>query len=336
MSFLSRLKPALLTAPLLLAAACGSTGTTSAAPRSDAKPAEQASAPAGTGGSKINISPQQNRIRAEKVDAIAAQVPEAIRAKGELVVGFSGEGAPPLTFLADDDRTVIGVETDIAHIVADVLGLKAREEVTSWENLFLSVKSGKYDVAFNNVTVTEERKDIYDFATYRVDQLAWQTAKNSPITSIKQPSDIAGRRVAVGSGTNQEKILVDWDTQNQKAGLKPAQIQNYQKYVDALLSLKSGRIEAYFGPNPSLSHQDAVGGDTKIVGTVSGAGPDLQGLIAAMTKKDNGLVKPLNAAINELIGNGKYGEVLKRWNLSNEAIPESLVNPPGLPRQTAK
>ncbi|MEV8631492.1 ABC transporter substrate-binding protein [Streptosporangium sp. NPDC051023] len=336
MSLLSRLRPALVAAPLLLAAACGSTGTPSSASGTDAKPAEKTAAAVEVGGTKINTSPQQNRIQAEKVDAIAAQVPEAIRSKGELSVGFSGEGAPPLAFLADDDRTIIGVETDLAHIVADTLGLKVKEEITSWENLFLAVKSGKYDVAFNNVTVTEERKDIYDFATYRVDQLAWQTAKNSPITQIKQPSDIAGKRVAVGSGTNQEKILVDWDAQNQKAGLKPAQIQNYQKYVDALLALKSGRVEAYFGPNPSLAYQDAVGGDTKIVGTVSGAGPDLQGLIAAMTKKDNGLVKPLNAAINELIKNGKYGEVLKRWNLTNEAIPESQINPPGLPRQTAK
>ncbi|GAA3082816.1 ABC transporter substrate-binding protein [Streptosporangium carneum] len=339
MSLLSRLTPALVAAPLLLAAACGSTGTSSTTSEASTKPAEKTAAPAGnaeSGAAKINTSPEQNRIKADKVDAIAAQVPEAIRTKGELVVAFSGEGAPPLAFLADDDSTVIGVETDLAHIVADTLGLKVKEEITSWENLFLGVKSGKYDVAFNNVTVTEERKDIYDFATYRVDQLAWQTAKNSPITEIKQPSDIAGRRVAVGSGTNQEKILLDWDAQNQKAGLKPAQIQNYQKYVDALLSLKSGRIEAYIGPNPSLAYQNAVGGDTKIVGTVSGAGPDLQGLIAAMTKKDSGLVKPLNAAFNELIKNGKYGEVLERWNLSNEALTESQINPPGLPRQPAK
>ncbi|MEV7007636.1 ABC transporter substrate-binding protein [Streptosporangium sp. NPDC051022] len=333
MSLLSRLTPALIALPLLLTA-CGGTGTPPAGSGTGAKTTEKAAAPAAPGGAKINTSPEQNRVRADKVDTIAAEVPEAIRSKGELYVGLNADGGtPPLSFLADDDTTPIGVETDIAHLVADVLGLRVKQENTSWENLFLATRSGKYDVAFSNVTVTEERKDIYDFATYRVDQLAWQTAKNSPITQIRQASDIAGHTVGVGSGTNQEKILLEWDAQNQKAGLKPAQIQNYQKYTDVLLSLKSGRIEAYFGPNPSLSYQAAITGDTKIVGTVSGGGASLQGLIAAMTKKDSGLVKPVSDALNAVIKNGKYAEVLNRWGLANEAVSESQINPPGLPRQ---
>ncbi len=77
----------------------------------------------------------------------------------------------------------------------------------------------------------------------------------------------------------------------------------------------------------------AVGKDTKIVGVASGAGPDLQGLIAAMTLKDNGLVRPLNEALNSVIKDGSYQKVLDRWGLGNEAIPESQINPPGLPRQ---
>jgi polar amino acid transport system substrate-binding protein len=75
----------------------------------------------------------------------------------------------------------------------------------------------------------------------------------------------------------------------------------------------------------------AVKRDTKIVGQVSGGG-DITADIAAMTKKNNGLVGPLNEALNALIKNGTYAQVLQRWNLSNEAVPSSQVNPPGLPR----
>ncbi|MEU7858551.1 transporter substrate-binding domain-containing protein [Nonomuraea sp. NPDC049141] len=147
----------------------------------------------------------------------------------------------------------------------------------------------KYEIVFNNVTVTEERKDTYDFATYRIDQLGWQVPDKSPIKKIAKPADIAGLRVSVGSGTNQEKILLDWDKQNKAAGLKPVEILYYEKYGDVLLGLKSGRVQAYFGPNPSIAYNIAVSGGSRIVGTFSGAGPDLQGLIAAMTKKGNGL-----------------------------------------------
>ncbi|MEV0383439.1 transporter substrate-binding domain-containing protein [Nonomuraea sp. NPDC050643] len=286
-------------------------------------------------GKKINIGPEQNRVRAEKVAAIAAQVPRAVAADGRLSVGFSASGSPPLAFPATDDTTLIGVETDIAQLVADVLGLEFAAQTSSWENLFLAAKSGKYEVVFSNVTVTEERKDIYDFATYRIDQLAWQVPGNSLIKAIGRPADIAGLRVSVGSGTDQEKILLDWDRQNRAAGLAPVEISYYEKYGDVLLALKSGRVQAYFGPNPNIAYNIAVSGGSRIVGTFSGAGPDLQGLIAAMTKKDNGLVEPLNRALATVIGNGRYKEVLDRWGLANEAIPKSQINPPGLPRQAA-
>ncbi|GAA3579884.1 ABC transporter substrate-binding protein [Nonomuraea rosea] len=318
-------RPALLLLPLAVVA-CGA--EPELAPKSGT-PTSASTAP----GQAINLGPEQNRVRAEKVAAIAAQVPAAVAEDGKLSVGFNGEGAPPLVFPATDNTTLIGAETDLAQLVADVLGLEFAPQTTSWENLFLATKSGKYEVVFNNVTVTEERKDTYDFATYRIDQLGWQVPAGSPIKAIAAPADIAGLRVSVGSGTNQEKVLLDWDKQNRAAGLKPVEILYYQKYGDVLLALKSGRVQAYFGPNPAIAYNIAVSGDSRLVGTASGAGPSLQGLIAAMTKKDNGLVKPLNEALNTVIENGRYKEVLDRWGLAGEAIPESRINPPGLPRQ---
>lgn len=51
-----------------------------------------------------------------------------------------------------------------------------------------------------------------------------------------------------------------------------------------------------------------------------------------MTKKDDGLVKALQQALDTVIKNGQYAAVLKRWNLASEALPASEVNPQGLPR----
>ena len=57
----------------------------------------------------------------------------------------------------------------------------------------------------------------------------------------------------------------------------------------------------------------------------------MQGLIAATTKKDSGLAKPIADAVNYLIQNGDYAKWLAAWNLSTEAVQTSQVNPPGLP-----
>jgi len=293
---------------------------------------DQAAAPApAPGQSTINTSPDQQRIRAQKIDTIAAQLPAAIRDRGTLVVGTDGKGSAPLQFRADDDQTMIGVEVDIAQLVADTLGLRLDLQPTSWENLFLAVESGQYDAGFSNITVTEERKDKYDFATYRVDTLAFEAAKSSPIEHIDKPADVAGRTIAVGAGTNQEQILLRWDAQNKAAGLPPMKIQYYAAPGDRYLSLASGRIELYLGPYPGSAYHVAVKGDTKIVGQLSGGG-EIKADIAAMTKKGNGLVGPLNEALNALIKNGEYARVLQRWNLNNEAVATSRINPPGLPR----
>ncbi|GLU45687.1 ABC transporter substrate-binding protein [Nocardiopsis ansamitocini] len=311
--------PALAVASVLALSACGG--------------GADADAPAGAkGDSGFNTSPDQDRIRAEAVPEIAALVPEEIRETGALTVGHSSGGAPPLTFYADDDETFIGVETDIAQLVSDVLDLEMDTQATSWENLFLSVESGQYDVAFANVTVTEERKDLYDFATYRVDTVSFETAVGSDLTEVTEPADIAGLSVAVDSGTNQEEILLRWDEQNQEAGLEPLDLQYYQNATDYYLALQSGRIDVYLGPTPSVSYHAQVSGETELVGTISGGG-EIKAEIAAMTLKDNGLIESLNAAINSLIETGEYQEVLDRWAVDAEAVSASEINPPGLPRE---
>ncbi|MEV5431803.1 ABC transporter substrate-binding protein [Streptomyces sp. NPDC052701] len=310
---------ALATALVLAACANPSDGTTT----------EVANA-AGTK-TKINTSPDQNRVTTKRVDSIAAEVPERIRRRGTLEIVASSGSAAPLTFHATDDKTVIGVEPDIAHLVADVLGLKARITTVSWENIFVGLDSAKYDVGFSNITVTEERKEKYDFATYREDNLAFEARKGSGL-KVEGPKDVAGRTVAVSSGTNQEKLLVEWSEENEKAGREPVDIKYYQDDSDTYLALQSGRIDLYLGPHPTAAYHAATTGKTEVVGTYSGAGATLQGLIAATTKKDNGLVDALADALDEVVGNGTYAKVLERWGLAGEAVGTSEINPPGLPK----
>ncbi|XVV08690.1 transporter substrate-binding domain-containing protein [Actinoplanes sp. CA-131856] len=281
---------------------------------------------------KINDSPDQQRIVPAKVDAAAALLPAKIRDSGKLVIGVgaAGAGFPPLAFTANDNKTLIGSEPDIAVAIAGVLGLEPDLQNTSWENLFIGLDSGKYDIGASNITVTEERKQKYDFVTYRKDELAFEAKKGSGL-KVTGPADVAGKKVAVGSGTNQEKILVEWSEENVKAGRPKVDIKYYQTNQATYLALGSGAIDLYLGPNPTSAYHVATAGETEIVGTYSGAGASLQGLIALTTKKDNGLVKAYKAALDELIKSGDYKKILDRWNLANEAVDQGEINPPGLP-----
>lgn len=279
----------------------------------------------------INTSPDQDRLRGKKADAVAALVPEAIRERGTLRFGASADAVPPLGFYATDDRTRIGSEIDIATLVADTLGLKPQFEQVSWENLFVGLDSSKFDGVLSNVTVTEERKEKYDFATYRLDNIAFEAKKGSG-WKVKGPADVAGKTISVSSGTNQEKILVEWSEENVKAGREPVEITYFQKENDYYLPLQSGRVDAHLGPSPSAAYHVATSGQSEIAGQISGAGGGLQGKIAATTKKGSGLVEAYAAAIDHIVEDGSYAKVLERWGLSGEAVEKSEINPPGLPK----
>ncbi|MER6602343.1 transporter substrate-binding domain-containing protein [Streptomyces parvus] len=161
--------------------------------------------------------------------------------------------------------------------------------------------------------------------------IAFEAKKGSGWT-VKEPADVAGKTISVSSGTNQEKILIEWSEENVKAGRKPVDIKYFQKDTDCYLALQSGRIDAHLGPSPTAAYHVATAGQSEIIGRLSGAGGDLQGKIAATTGKDSGLVKAYAAAIDHIVRDGSYAKVLKRRGLSGEAVEKSEINPPGLPK----
>ncbi|MBA0038685.1 ABC transporter substrate-binding protein [Pantoea sp. BIGb0393] len=244
---------------------------------------------------------------------------------GYLTVATTAMNSPPIGLWASDNKTLIGSDPDMARLLADSLGLKLKLVPAAWEDWPLGITAGRYDVAMFNIAVTEERKKKFDFATYRADNHAFAVKTNSAITAIKGREDVAGKRIIVGSGTNQERILLGWDEKNRAQGLAPVQPIYLNDDAAATLALLSGRADASFGPQALAAWKVASRGQTKIVGH----GP-FRAWVAVTTKKGNGLDVALQQAINGAIASGEYKQVLARWGEQEEAVETSQVNPPGI------
>ena len=280
----------------------------------------------------IDLVANETPINTPKSAAAAAKIPANFKFvnPGYLTVAVAVLGSsPPFGLFARDNKTVIGSEADIARLVADGLGLKVKLVPASWEDWPLGVTSGKYDAAAYNITVTKERKQKYDFATYRLDTLGFYVKSTSDITSIKSAPDIAGKRIILTSGTNQESVLLAWDKENQTKGLKPFTPVYVTDDAAATLALQSGRAEATFGPNVAAAYKAKLTGKTKLVGIVPGGWPKTAN-IAFTLKKGNGLVDAVQTSIDSTIASGSYLKVLDRWGESDEKIDHSEINPPGL------
>ena len=285
------------------------------------------------GAAGFDLSPEQSgRIRTSQdtaaVKAVPANFPFVV--KDALTIGIV-PAHPPISTYATDAKTVVGFDPDLAQLVADSLGRKLNVVILSWPDWPLALASGKVDAVISNVTVTEERKAKFDFSTYRRDQLGFFVKSDSAIKTINEPKDIAGLRIITDAGTNQEKILLEWDRQNVAHGLKPIAVQYYDDDAVKSVALQSGRADAIFSVNAALLYDAAKQGKTRQVGAVSGGWPRTAE-VAVTTRKGSGLADSLTIALNDLIQKGQYRSVLDRWNLGSEAIDKAATNPPGLPK----
>lgn len=129
---------------------------------------------------------------------------------GKFTVAVAALNSPPLTVFSDDNKTLLGSEVDIARTVADSTGLELNVVPTSREDWPLGVSSGKYDAAISNITVTKERKEKFDFATYRKDSLGFYVKSTSPLSKID------GRKTLPGCGLSSAPAL----TRSHSAGVE--------------------------------------------------------------------------------------------------------------------
>lgn len=281
----------------------------------------------------FDLSPDQpGRVRAEKDPAAIAAIPHDFKflSPGRFTVAIS-PGGPPLATYATDAKTVVGADPDYALAVADSLGFDLELVPVAWADWPLGLVSGKYDAVISNVGVTEERKEKFDFSTYRQGLHGFFVKADSDVKEIREPKDAAGLSITVGASTNQERILLKWSDENVKAGLEPIQLQYHDDEAARLVALRAGRVDVIVQPHAQLAYIAARDKNIKRVGTLSAGWPERSD-VAIATRKGSGLADALTLATNHLMKSGAYARLLERWQLAEEALPQSQTNPPGLPK----
>jgi len=85
----------------------------------------------------------------------ATPVVNRIRARSEIVVGMSGE-QPPLN-TRDPSGAIIGLEPEIAQLLADSMGVELRVVTMPFAALLPALERGEIDAAMSGMTITPER-----------------------------------------------------------------------------------------------------------------------------------------------------------------------------------
>lgn len=285
----------------------------------------------------FDLSPeQQGLVRATADATLIKAIPANTKfaQTGKFTVAVAPD-TPPIAAFATDNKTIIGFDPNVAQVVADRLGLTLELVPVAWADWPLGLISGKYDAVISNVGVTEERKEKFDFSTYRKGLHGFFVRPDSKIKSITEPKDIAGLKIVVGSGTAQERILLEWNRLNKEQGLQEAELQYYDDEAASDLALQSGRVDVVLGPNAYQTYQVSRGVNKLAIGTLSAAWP-IVSEVGITTRKDSGFGAVLTQTLESLIKDGTYTKIATRWHLESEALAQSSFNPQGLPKYAVK
>ena len=107
-------------------------------------------------------------------EALAAKVPEQIKADGKVLIGTDASYAPN-EFLDTDGKTVVGWDVDLFNAVAAKLGLQTEWQSATFDAIIPGVQSGKYEMGISSFTINDERKQQVNMVSYFSAGTQWAT-----------------------------------------------------------------------------------------------------------------------------------------------------------------
>lgn len=252
--------------------------------------------------------------------AIAAKVPADIKAKGTITVGSDPTYAPS-EFLADDGKTIIGLDPDIGHALGTITGLKFDYVKAGFDAILPGLKSKKYDIGMSSFTDTKEREQEFDFVTYFVAGSSFFVkAQGGP--AINTLADLCGHKVAVEKGTTQQDDSTAQAKKCASEGKPKLDLQTYPDQNGANQALVSGRADVGLADSPVADYQvKQAAGQFKLSGKPYGTAP-----YGIALPKGSKLAPVLQEALKKLIASPQYAAILKKWGVDSGAITEPVIN----------
>ena len=253
--------------------------------------------------------------------ALAAQVPDSIKADGVITVGSDTTYAPS-EFIAADGTTIEGFDVDLFTLVAEKLGLKAKFQTADFGSIIAGVSSQKYEVGVSSFTVNSERLGQANMVSYFNAGTQWATKKGNP--EKVDPDNACGLRIAVQKNTVQVDDIQARSKKCTSAGKKAITVDQYTGQDQATASIVSGKDDAGLADSPVMAYAvKQTHGQLQLQGDVYDSAP-----YGYVVKKDQTqFAQAIADAVKSLIADGKYQKVLENWGVQAGALTDPTVNP---------
>lgn len=216
------------------------------------------------------------------------------------VVFASDTAYAPFEYQDEKTGEYVGFDMDLIKAIGEAEGLEVEIKSMSFDGVLGSVESGNVDGAISAITITDERKEKFDFSNpyFDADQ---SIAVREDNTDIKDQATLEGKTIAVQIATTGAKLA---------KSIKGTKVKEFNTIGDAFMELKNGGADAVVNDIPvTADYLKKTGEGLKLVGIVKTG--EQYGI--GVTKGNTELVAKINEGLKTVKDNGEYDKIYKKW-----------------------
>ena len=218
---------------------------------------------------------------------------------------------PPFGSQEDGSDDYVGFDVDIIRAIAAEEGFEVEIDTRAFDGLIPALQSKDLDIAINDITITDDRKQSVDFSKcYYIAGLGVIVKADN--TTINSASDLEGKTLGVSIGSTGEEAA---------RKIPGAKVHVFNAINEAFLEVQNGGVDAVINDIPTneyyVSHTD-----NKKVRTADVALSKEQ-LGIAVAKGNTELLQKIDDGLDKIKKNGKFTEIYQKW--FGKEPPEELL-----------
>lgn len=275
-----------------------------------------------TGGAAPAGPDKSDGFAVEADQKLFAMLPEEIQKSKTIRVGTEAM-YPPYEFIGEDGSTIEGLDPDLVEAITARIGVDYTLTDTAFDGLLPALDGKRFDMLAAGYTDTKARQAQYDFVNYIRSGQALVVKAGNP-ENITSMAELCGHPVSVLKASVQEEMLVELNAG--ECASNPMDIVALPDNQTAFLQIQSGRVVSLLVQDPVARYNIVQqGGDSAFeVGNPELLDPTIQGFM--FTKDSEQLRDTIQAALQSLIDDGTYQDILDARELGSSAVESATIN----------
>ncbi|MDY4697895.1 MAG: basic amino acid ABC transporter substrate-binding protein [Selenomonas montiformis] len=208
---------------------------------------------------------------------------------------------PPFGSQNQETKDYEGFDVDIIRAIAAEEGFDVEISNRSFDGLIPALQSKEIDIAINDITITDDRKQSVDFSQpYYIAGLGIVVRADND--TVHTAEDLQGKALGVSIGSTGEEAA---------RKIPGANVRVFNAINEAFLEVQNGGVDAVVNDIPTNEYYVSHAGGKHVRTAEVALTKEYLGI--AVRKGNHELLEKIDNGLAKIKANGKFTEIYKKW-----------------------